>query len=315
MSGPVEVQRATDNPEVAEAMLRAEGASWNVGLAALSERPFSFSVHQLIDADIAVSNNSAQGVFIAEGTTDVFSVLAPLAGRFDWDRDGHRGHAPDGPVLMHPDRPMRAHVDSLTATNVYVSPEVLTATARRVYGDDDIVVDFSSPLPLDQQRGEYYAQLVRFTNSAIEAGGFQHDLTRAALTRNLTVGMLECFALTGDREKRTASAARRGRLYHGGVEYLRAHASLAITADDAAAALDCSRAELDTAFQAHAGMPAQEYLLRLRLSAAHDDLLMGDVTTLRISDVAGRWGFSSAEAFARRYERSYGRSPLETLLS
>jgi AraC-like DNA-binding protein len=50
-----------------------------------------------------------------------------------------------------------------------------------------------------------------------------------------------------------------------------------------------------------------EYLVRVRLRRADADLAADPDATL--SDVAARWGFSSASRFAAAYRRRYGHPP------
>lgn len=314
MDGPLEFLRATDDPDVAEDLLRNEGGEWALLFAGASEgRPFDFSSRQLLDQNVTVAMNTAQARFDAVGTSTVFGVVTLTSGTFDWEVHGERGRGIDAPFLMHPDRPMFARIDAMELINVYVPTGILQETSRQLYGTEDDDLDFAAPTPVDEEHGRYFGGLARFAASAIDSGAFQHPLTRAALTRNLTVGILECFIRAGDRRSRAESASRRARLYREGVDFLRAHASLPITADDAAVVLGCTLADLDSAFVAHAMMPAREYLHRLRITAAHEELLVGDEASTRVSDVAHRWGFPSVADFATRYERAYGRSPRETL--
>lgn len=61
-------------------------------------------------------------------------------------------------------------------------------------------------------------------------------------------------------------------------------------------------------FSALAGMPLSEYIRRRRLTVAGADVLAGERTLL---DVAVRYGYGSAEAFARAFHAVHGVGPVE----
>ena len=56
-----------------------------------------------------------------------------------------------------------------------------------------------------------------------------------------------------------------------------------------------------------------EYLRRVRLEAAHRDLLAADLASTTITTVAYRWGFPSSSRFAAWYRHAYGVTPGYTL--
>jgi transcriptional regulator GlxA family with amidase domain len=60
---------------------------------------------------------------------------------------------------------------------------------------------------------------------------------------------------------------------------------------------------LQEGFRQWVGCSPMEYLVRVRLGRADAD---PDAT---LSDVAARWGFSSASRFAAAYRRRYGHPP------
>lgn len=63
-------------------------------------------------------------------------------------------------------------------------------------------------------------------------------------------------------------------------------------------------------FSSLAGMPVSEYIRRRRLTAATAEILEG----LTVLDVSVRYGYGSAEAFARAFKAMHGLSPSEARL-
>jgi AraC-like DNA-binding protein len=56
-----------------------------------------------------------------------------------------------------------------------------------------------------------------------------------------------------------------------------------------------------------------EYVRRVRLRRAHQELISGDSSNSTVSEIAQRWGFAHTGRFAVLYRQAYGRSPHATL--
>jgi AraC-like DNA-binding protein len=81
------------------------------------------------------------------------------------------------------------------------------------------------------------------------------------------------------------------------------------TVGQMAAIAGTSARRLQEGFRSWIGCTPMDYLLGVRLRSANDDLA-GD-RSATVSDVAARWGFSSASRFAAAYRRRYGHSPAQ----
>jgi AraC-like DNA-binding protein len=90
-----------------------------------------------------------------------------------------------------------------------------------------------------------------------------------------------------------------------------AHADIALA--DIAAAVYVTPRALQYMFRRHLGTTPMEYVRRVRMDLAHQDLVTNDRSTTTVSAVARRWGFSHIGRFAARYRKTYGCSPNETL--
>ena len=55
------------------------------------------------------------------------------------------------------------------------------------------------------------------------------------------------------------------------------------------------------------------YLRRVRLDAAHSELLTADPGQVTVTSVAYQWGFASTSRFAAQYRAVYGVLPSHTL--
>ena len=70
---------------------------------------------------------------------------------------------------------------------------------------------------------------------------------------------------------------------------------------------------LQHAFKEYYGVSPQQYLKSLRLHNVHKEIKAGENTTLKISDIANKWGFWHIGQFARDYKQQFGELPSETL--
>lgn len=64
-------------------------------------------------------------------------------------------------------------------------------------------------------------------------------------------------------------------------------------------------------FRAYMGVSPRDYIQRVRLARAHDDLLAGAGAT--VAEIAFRWGFTHVPRFAGAYRQCYGLPPSATL--
>lgn len=88
-----------------------------------------------------------------------------------------------------------------------------------------------------------------------------------------------------------------------------------ISITDIANAASLGVRTLQRMFRTSLGVSPLEYLQRLRLERAHDDLtaIAAGEASGTVTEVALRWGFTHLGRFAGLYRKSYGHSPVQTL--
>ncbi|MDH6283021.1 AraC-like DNA-binding protein [Prescottella agglutinans] len=111
------------------------------------------------------------------------------------------------------------------------------------------------------------------------------------------------------------SAAPRPRIVKRVLDRIDEDPSLAWTSSDMAEAAGVSVRRLQEGFREYLGMCPRDYLLDVRLSRIHDDLVAGDPSVASVTDVAVRWGITHTGRFAAAYRRKYGCAPSITLRS
>jgi AraC-like DNA-binding protein len=247
-----------------------------------------------------------------------FVAIGFARGDYLWRNGDQLGDLTQQPALFQPEDDVVTTIDHADVEVVGLDVGALERTASALFGDDTLRMRFLSSTPVDAAAGRHWRAVAQVAWSAVDqdgGAGFDNDLLRASLYRQLAVATIETFPLAGDHEARRTTVASRAAAFKRAVGYIDAHASLPITLDDIAIAAGTSPAELDRAFDMHLPFTTEQYLGSVRLSAARRDLSGADPAQPdAIAAVAARWGFADARVFSRRYRERYGETPQETLL-
>jgi AraC-like DNA-binding protein len=96
-------------------------------------------------------------------------------------------------------------------------------------------------------------------------------------------------------------------------DYMRAHLAEVTSVEEIARFVGVSPRALFYAFRQTYDQAPMAYLRELRLKAVHEELTSGDASSMRLVDVAMRWGFAHYGHFASHYRRRFGARPQDTL--
>lgn len=97
------------------------------------------------------------------------------------------------------------------------------------------------------------------------------------------------------------------------IAYIDDNAHTEISLADIAAAIGLTPRATQYMFRNHRDCTPMEYVRRVRLQHAHEDLAASDGTQTSVSHIARRWGFGHLGRFAASYREAYGCSPHITL--
>ncbi|MGV0801958.1 helix-turn-helix transcriptional regulator, partial [Mycolicibacterium elephantis] len=78
---------------------------------------------------------------------------------------------------------------------------------------------------------------------------------------------------------------------------------------DIARAVNVTPRAVQYMFRRHLETTPLQYLRRLRLHYAHQDLLAADRMHDTVTEIAARWGFAHTGRFATLYRQNYGENP------
>ncbi len=95
------------------------------------------------------------------------------------------------------------------------------------------------------------------------------------------------------------------------IDWLERHADQDIAIEELARRSGASIRTLQNSFRHHLSTTPNAYILQMRLSRVHNDLLAGTGEE-SIEKIASRWGFRHMGYFAARYRAQYGKAPSDT---
>nr|BFF12191.1 hypothetical protein GCM10025699_34940 [Microbacterium flavescens] len=187
-------------------------------------------------------------------------------------------------------------------------------TARRMSGDDGLVLEVLDPAPRTAAAGAHWERAHSYVLSALVAASRSdapEPLLEAELSRHALHSTLTAFSTTfADALERAGQTGPAPRSIRRAISFMESHVSDPITVDDVAVAAGMSSRGLQAAFRRSLDMTPTEYLRGLRLAGAHAQLQAGGRHT--VAEVARTWGFAHPSRFAAFYRERYGRSPSDT---
>lgn len=238
-----------------------------------------------------------------------YEVNMPLTGHLE-SRGRHAPvtSLPGQATVFRADTPsLISHWDATcTVLGVKFDSAWLDREAERVLGGDRVALRGTLPDQLDLAagRGRAWRQLVGSLAAHLHD---PHLFTDCGPVRDQLAGALAASFLLAGCPDGGAGAVPRPRAIARVVDRLHDDPARAWTAGEMAEVAGTSVRRLQEGFRQWLGCPPTEYLLGIRLQRAHAELTGGAAGT--VSDVAARWGFSSASRFAAAYRRRYGVPP------
>jgi AraC-like DNA-binding protein len=139
----------------------------------------------------------------------------------------------------------------------------------------------------------------------------QQPLIVAAMAPLLAGALLECYPSNVTEPDPGGDPTLPETLKHA-VAFIHGHAAADVSINDIAAAVHLTPRAVQYLFRRQLDITPTEYLRRVRLHRAHQELIAGDPSNT-VSEIAQRWGFAHTGRFAVLYRQAYGRSPHATL--
>ncbi|BDE12601.1 MULTISPECIES: helix-turn-helix transcriptional regulator [Mycobacterium] len=195
-----------------------------------------------------------------------------------------------------------------------------TAELSKVAATDPVSSDATVRLTgrqlVSRAAGRRLSSLIDYLRGVlIDAEARESELVAATAISHLAATVLAAFPNNAVAEPNCADridAAKSTRLRRA-MAFVEENAQLDITVNDIAAALYVSPRSVQYMFRRHMDCTPMDYLRRVRLHRAHQDLQDSDPTTSSVGQIAHRWGFAHVGRFASHYRAQYGQEPHRTL--
>lgn len=215
-------------------------------------------------------------------------------------------------ILTQPHLPYRAVSEDARLTAVLVDPAVVAGVATGLpRGQAPLPIRFKSFSPVDEAAAQMWKNTVRYIkDTALADETLATPLVVGHASRLLAAVTLSTFPSTAatepvphDRTDHKPVLLRRA------MEFMDANATNDIALADIAEAVHVTPRAVQYMFRHHLDTTPLQYLRRLRLHYAHQQLLAADRSSDTVTEIAARWGFAHTGRFAVLYRQTYGESP------
>ncbi|MCW3491761.1 helix-turn-helix domain-containing protein [Microbacterium sp. SSM24] len=281
-------------------------------LAATPDRSFAYAMSAAIDDTVSVASLRFEGR--CRSGTEAFSDLMiahAVRGSHRWRVGDERGNG-SVPFIVPPDVEMRVEFTSAHIRTVGLDTAYVRRVAESLNGMPDAPFRLNG-INTHRRHPALVGEAVASLEAMMRSDSALRDaaLVRAQMRRHAVVSILSSYPLVDlDRRPDRGIQSRRVRL---AVAFMEAHAHEPITVGDVAIASATTTRSLQSAFRRAYDMTPMQYLRRLRLRLAREELLASTDPRLSVRDVAFRWGFAHPGRFAQQYAATFSEHPSTTL--
>jgi len=296
--------------------LNQAAAGWQVDFRQLDTGPFGCDLTQVSSADVLLTHAAFDRKIDQQGAAPAasftFAVPKPEAPRIVWRS---RVVPPGSMIIYRPDSEIdgasRPGFEVATLSIACESFEAACCAAGRSDLIDlvdrvDLVTPHATVLARFLTAMRLTARLAAEGSSGVRVPPYLADRLSA-----LTPLALETLASSRPAPVRRIHPGRT-RALRQALEYIRDHREQCITIKSLCVAAGVSERTLQYVFRERFDVTPKQFLMSHRLNSVRRDLRrIGP--SVKISDIANRWGFWHMGQFARDYRRQFGELPSETL--
>ncbi|GAA2900048.1 hypothetical protein GCM10020220_106860 [Nonomuraea rubra] len=309
----------TDDPqEVREWLSRVYGSRLLMG--SISDGPARLAVSTADAGSFQTTDLSIPGSFSCRNQNiDTVRAGVVVSGRVTIDDGDAVSHYGPGDALMatFPRDSLVSRAEDLRIRTVTLPLGLLADVAGTRANGSAEPPRLLSRSALGPAASRMVADTIALTDGLLTGPAAEHPLVVGNAARLLAAAVLAAFPTTltlqdeipADRADGTPAVLRLA------VGYIDAHfAEPDLSLAGIAAAACATPRAVQYAFRRHHGTTPMGYVRRLRLAAAHADLLAADPAGgATVGAIAARWGFYHPGRFSAYYRSVYGRPPRATL--
>lgn len=244
-------------------------------------------------------------------------TIWPTGGRVSSTCGGLHCHAAadDVALLAQPHLPYRVSSEDLRATVVLLNPSLLSPAATGMsFGEAPMPIRFFSLAPVDATAARIWKTTVTYVKTLLSDDTLATPLVIGPASRLLAAVTLSTFPNSLGRDRCSHDRTdHQPVLLRRAIEFIEANAANDITLGDIAEAVHVTPRAVQYMFRRHLETTPLQYLRRLRLNHAHQEL-QARRNGATVTEIAARWGFAHTGRFAVLYRQVYGQSPHVTLI-
>lgn len=250
-------------------------------------------------------------VSVQIATGDSVVVIQPRAGSLTVRGGGLP--ALDCPVLVAHGMSCVLQVSGARFEVVSFGADVLHSVAADLHAPLSPQIRFLDSRPRSRVAIRAWRRALDYATSILASAETAHQpLIVATLAPLLAGALLECYP-SNVTEQDVAGSPALPEALKGAVSFIHCHASDDIGVNDIAAAVHLTPRAVQYLFRRNLDTTPTEYVRRVRLHRAHQDLIAASRSTATVTEIAQRWGFAHTGRFAVVYRQAYGQSPHTTL--
>jgi AraC-like DNA-binding protein len=281
------------------------------GVSELTSR--SAVSHRRCESDlIAVDEVLVQGRLAFEiPPADTVVVIQPRAGSLAVTG----GPFPDvgWPVLVAHGMSCLLRVNGARFDVVSIAAEALHRVATDWYTPTSQQIRFLGWRPRSHGTVRAWHRALDYVTATLAAADTaEQPLIIAAMAPLLAGALLECYPSNATEHDRATDPALPETLKQA-VAFIHGHAAADVSINDVAAAVHLTPRAVQYLFRRRLDTTPTEYMRRVRLHRAHQELLACERSKNTVGEIARRWGFAHTGRFAVLYRQAYGQSPHATL--
>lgn len=217
------------------------------------------------------------------------------------------------PILVARDLPCVLQCNGARFDAVSIAPDVLHEVAAAWRAPTPRQVRFYDWRPGSRAGVRAWDRALDYVASTLAGPDTaQQPLIVAGLAPLLAGALLQCYP-SNVTEQDLASEPALPETLKDAVSFIHRHVGEDVGVNDVAAAVHLTPRAVQYLFRRQLASTPTEYIRRVRLSRAHQELLAGAPPNTTVTEIAQRWGFAHTGRFAVLYRQTYGQSPHTTL--
>ncbi len=242
---------------------------------------------------------------------DSIVVIQPRAGSLSCA--GGPVATADFPILVAHGMPRVLHCDGPRFDVVTVEADVLHKVAADWHASLAQQIQFVNWRPRSRAAARAWHRALNYVVMTLASADTARQPVITAGMANLLAGaVLECYPSNLTEQYPAGDLALPETLKEA-VAFIHRHAAEDIGINDIADAVHLTPRAVQYLFRRQLDTTPTEYMRRVRLGHAHQELMTATVPDSTVTEIAQRWGFAHTGRFAVLYRRTYGQSPHTTL--